>query len=362
MNIYDKFFNRNKELVLIFILLLVSVYLVTYGHINTHKQREGFFKGMPKIRVPRIPKIPIPKIPTPEELFRKALKGVVKPSVNKMKSEILNAANEVKSSAYKVQNQVNRVASKAQGVKNQSLDKLNGIVNEFRNFATRAINFLQNIGKYFADAMQSVINAIVSIGKQSTGILGSIMVSVKNMFESIGKNLVTSIVNPFMSVFLGLKNIFAGIFGVLMTIVEKIMSLTNCFPVYMFDGIKRMILFFYNTITPKFIKVIINFIVNYMIYPIMYLSYYAFLYVPFMIIEFFTGVNIEKGLSNATSKCMKFDIKKPVQQMEDGSKQLIPQFKSLNVDFKFDVSKQTRKINSTLNDAVKKLDPSRIKF
>ena len=267
-----------------------------------------------------------------------------------------------KSTAYKVNNQVNKVASKAQDVKNNSLDQLNGIINDFRNFAARAISFLQSIGKYFAEAMQSVINAITSIGKQSLAILTTIMNNVKKMFQNLGKGLVTAIINPFLSLFSGLKTIFAGIFGVLMTVVEKIMSLTNCFPIYLFDGIKRMVSFFYNAITPKFLKVIFSFIFNYMIYPMLYISYYIFLYIPLMIIEFFTGVNIEKGLRKSTSKCMKFDIKKPVQQMEDGSKKLIPQFKPLNVDFKVDISKQTRKINSTLNDAVKQLDPSNMKF
>lgn len=353
MNIYDKFFNKNKEFILFFILILLSIYLFTNDYWKT-ESKEGFFKGMPKIRFPRIP--------TPEELFKKALKGVVNPSVNKMKSDILKAVNEVKSTAYKVQNEITSVASKAQGVKNQSMNQLNSIINDITSFATRAINFLKNIGKYFAEAMQGIVNAIASIGKQTLGILASIMISVKNMFESLGKGLLNSIIKPFLSVFLGLKNIFAGIFGVLMTVVGKLLSLTNCFPVYIFDGIKRTSLFFYNAITPKFIKIIINFIVNYIVFPMLFVSYYVFLYIPLMIVEFFTGVNIEKGLNKSSSKCMKFDIKKPVQQMEDGSKQMIPQFKSMNVDFKFDVSKQTRKINSTLKDAVKKLDPSRIKF
>lgn len=354
MNIYDKFFNTNKEFILFFVLILLTIYLFTNHYISTNAPREGFFKGMPKIHIPRIP--------SPEELFKRALKKIVNPSVNKMKSDILKAVNEVKSTANTVQNEVTSVASKANGVKNDSMNQLNSIVNDIKSFATRAINFLKNIGIYFAEAMQGIVNAIASIGKQTLGILGSIMVSVKNMFESLGKGLVTSIIKPFLSVFLGIKNIFAGIFGLLMTVVEKLLSLTNCFPIYIFDGMKRTFLFFYNAITPKFIKIIISFIVNYMIYPIMYISYYVFLYVPFMIIEFLTGVHIGKGLSKSTSKCMKFDIKKPVQQMEDGSKQMIPQFKSMNVDFKFDVSKQTKKINSTLKDAVKKLDPSRIKF
>lgn len=363
MNIYDKIFDKNKEFILVFIVILLSIYIFTSNIFSqTVLPKEGF--KMPKIRVPkiRVPKIKFPRIPSPEELFRKALKSVVNPAVNKMKSEVLKAADNVKSAAYKVNDEANRVASKANGVKNQTVDKLNDVTNDIRGFAMRAINFLKNIGKYFANAMQAIVTAITSIGKQTLGILASIMKSVKNMFESLGKGLVTSIIKPFINVFMGLKSIFVGIFGVLMTVVEKIMSLTNCFPVYMFDGMKRMFLYFYNAITPSFIKIIIKFIYNYIIYPMMYVSYYVFLYVPLMIIEFFTGVNIENGLKKSTSKCMKFDIKKPVRKMEDGAKQLIPQFKPLNVNVKFDVSKQTRKINSTLKDAVKKLDPSRIKF
>ena len=258
MNIYDNIFNTNKEFILFFVVLLLTLYLSTNHYMNTKASKEGFFKGMPKIRIPRIP--------SPEELFKKALKKVVNPSVKKMKSEILNAANKVKSTAYKVQSGVNKVASKAQGVKTKSVDKLNSIVNDIRSFANRAINFLKNIGKYFAEAMQGIINVIAAIGKQTLGILGSIMVSVKNMFESIGKGLVTAIIKPFLTVFLGIKNIFSGIFGVLMTVVEKLLSLTNCFPIYMFDGMKRAFLFFYNAITPKFLKVIISFIINYIIY------------------------------------------------------------------------------------------------
>ena len=359
MNIYDNFFDNNKELILIFILSLIVVYIFTNTYINNQTIKEGFIKGLPKIR---LPKIRFPRIPSPEELFKKALKKIVRPAVYGMQKGILRAVDEVKSTAYRVQDGANKVASKANGIKNKTVGVFNSITNDMKNFAVRVSNFLANLGKYFADAMQTIVKAIVVIGKQSVNILKSILISVKNMFVSLGNGLVTGIIKPFLSVFLGIKNIFAGIFGVLITVVKKIFSIVDCYPIYMFNGMKKMFLYFYNAITPGFVKIFISLVINYIIYPIMYVSYYVFLYVPLLIIEFFTGVNFEKDIVNSTSKCMKFDIKKPVQQMEDGSKQLIPQFKPFNVDFKFNLSKQSRKINSTLKDAVKKLNPGRIKF
>ena len=187
MNIYDKIFEKNKEFILVFIVILLSIYIFTSNIFSqTVLPKEGF--KMPKIRAPkiRVPKIKFPRIPSPEELFRKALKSVVNPAVNKMKSEVLKAADNVKSAAYKVNDEANRVASKAM-VKNQTVDKLNDVTNDIRGFAMRAINFFKKYRKVFRKRNAGNSNRNNKYWKTNIRYFSIIMKSVKNMFESLGK-------------------------------------------------------------------------------------------------------------------------------------------------------------------------------
>ena len=52
MNIYDKIFDKNKEFILVFIVILLSIYIFTSNIFSqTVLPKEGF--KMPKIRVPK---------------------------------------------------------------------------------------------------------------------------------------------------------------------------------------------------------------------------------------------------------------------------------------------------------------------
>ena len=124
-----------------------------------------------------------------------------------------------------------------------------------------------------------------------------------------------------------------GLFGILRETAMKIITLPDCFGVYMFEGIKSSMKYFYGLWVPTFLRNFISYIYNYLLMPVFTLMYYVFLYIPFIIIKVVTGTDLNTYLTTKDSKCMKYNIKSYERKLKDASKQIIPKFKPVRITF-----------------------------
>jgi predicted PurR-regulated permease PerM len=98
---------------------------------------------------------------------------------------------------------------------------------------------------------------------------------IKDITRKIAKfgttfiSLITdAIVNPFLSLFAGLKTIFNQIFGIFIAIGDKIVSLPHCILFYITDSIFSTVTSVSNAILPRFITIFFGTIYSYMFQPV----------------------------------------------------------------------------------------------
>ena len=136
-----------------------------------------------------------------------------------------------------------------------------------------------------------------------------VTVKFESVFTQLGDIFYKGIINPMLTLFIGIGNIFEQIFNILKEISNKIISLPNCIGTYIIKETINIFDLLYNKIMPKFIKNIISFIYK-----------YTFIY----IFEFIGNVT---GYNKSVEKCYGFDISSEVDNINSNFKTIDNSFK-----------------------------------
>ena len=131
----------------------------------------------------------------------------------------------------------------------------------------------------------------------------------ESVFTQLGDIFYKGIINPMLTLFIGIGHIFEQIFNILKEISNKIISLPNCIGTYIIKETINIFDLLYNKIMPKFIKNIISFIYK-----------YTFIY----IFEFIGNVT---GYNKSVEKCYGFDISSEVDNINSNFKTIDNSFK-----------------------------------
>ena len=90
-----------------------------------------------------------------------------------------------------------------------------------------------------------------------------VVVKIKSIFTQLGDLFNDSIINPIITLFNNLGNIFIQIFGILQEIGNKIVSLPGCLLTYSITETLNTFFSFYRAIIPTFIRNIFSTIYKY---------------------------------------------------------------------------------------------------
>ena len=140
------------------------------------------------------------------------------------------------------------------------------------------------------------------------------MNTVTQKFESVfiqfGDIFNKGIIEPILTLFKGIGNIFEQIFNILIEISNKIISLPNCIGTYIMKESINTFNFAYNKIIPTFIRNILSFIYK-----------YTLMYV-FEFIGYITGYD------KSVQKCYGFNISSEVDNINSSLKTINTSFKN----------------------------------
>jgi hypothetical protein len=176
----------------------------------------------------------------------------------------------------------------------QAIDSVNDVKNDIKNIPNEIKGVEQRLTEFL------------------TKKLTSIFVDLGNMFKN-------GIIDPMLSLFNGIGNIFVQLFDIFKQIGSKIGSLPSCISTYMMKQSIDTMYLIYNKIVPDFFKNINSTVYDYT------LKY---------IFEFIGYIT---GYSDSVDKCYNFNISTNVDKMSDSLKDINSSFKK---DFgKLDFSK-----------------------
>lgn len=137
-------------------------------------------------------------------------------------------------------------------------------INEVKENAMERIKEVTKIARDAQNLAKEAQRGIKDIKTQITSITGKIA-KFGTTFISLIKE---AIVNPFLSLFKGLKSIFNQIFGIFEEIGDKIISLPHCVLFYVTDSVFNTITAISNAILPTFITNIFGTIYSYVFSPV----------------------------------------------------------------------------------------------
>jgi len=164
--------------------------------------------------------------------------------------------------------------------------------------------------------IQNIPNEIKGVEQRLTNILTD---KLKSIFVDLGNMFKNGIIDPMLSLFNGIGNIFVQLFDIFKQIGSKIGSLPSCISTYMMKQSIDTMYLIYNKIVPDFFKNINSTIYN-----------YTFKYI-------FDFIGYITGYSDSVDKCYNFNISTNVDKMSDSLKDINSSFKK---DFgKLDFSK-----------------------
>jgi len=175
----------------------------------------------------------------------KEVEGKAKKFAEEVEDKAKKFAEEVENKTMKsiqqVENQSKIIAKEVEKKAMKGIQEVTQSINKVRNIALKAQDLFVKLSK----EIYSLKDKIVKFGSG---------------FVSIMKD---AIVDPFMTLFLGLGKIFQQLFGILQEIGNKIVSLQGCAIFYISDSIYNTIVLISKTILPKFVTKIIGTIYDY---------------------------------------------------------------------------------------------------
>ena len=148
-------------------------------------------------------------------------------------------------------------------------------------------------------------------------IINLVTIKIRNVFIQLGDIFKNGIVNPILSVFTGIGQIFKQVFNILKEIANKIVSLPNCIFTYIIASTLDSFYFFYERITPEFLRNIFSSI------------YYYTLRYLFNFIGYITGYD------DNYNKCYGFNVSSEVDKITSNLENIQSSFINNFGDLKF---------------------------
>lgn len=168
--------------------------------------------------------------------------------------------------------------------------------------------------------VRTVGNGIKQIASVKNGLLGMIK-QIGDFFKKvimviprIGIVIYNGIIKPIGGFFVALGNTFVQIALILWKIIQKIISLPNCMPVYMYHGGKAAGNTMYKRIIPGPIRWIIS-----IMFMVITLPLYYFMILPLELVLNIFGSSIVKPFNDLfKTDCYNFNVKDNVKSMTGG--------------------------------------------
>jgi len=188
-----------------------------------------------------------------------------------------------------------------------SINNINNMFNDVKNITKVVGEVPEQINNIDKKLTQQVNNMGKEIEKNSINILTN---KLKSIFIQIGDIFNNGLINPMLSLFNGIGNIFVQIFNILNEIANKIVSLPNCILTYAIKEIINSFNYIYNKIIPKFLRDIFSFIYT-----------FTFRYI-------FEFIGYITGYTNSVEKCYGFNVSSQVDNINSNLKNINSSFKN----------------------------------
>ena len=246
------------------------------------------------------------------------------------KEGVVGKINDAIRDIRNVGNKINQIPGK--------IDNVGKGINNIPKVIGRDIRSLEKGTKQGTKAIDKAVNkGVKQIKKEGEKIVDEIDSALANFgktlklfftkkltrfFESIGKELNRTFVNPINELFKGVGKVFQYLNEILMMIINKIKLLPECVPYYASDGIWVGA----KTALPRWIIDILNFFNK------MWRVFLNFITPAFQLI----GIDVFAWESSIYRKCYKFDTKSKTRKMTSTMKESANKFKKDfgNLDFR----------------------------
>ena len=175
---------------------------------------------------------------------------------------------------------------------------------------------IQNVVNDGINTMTSGIqdNLVKEVNTMTTTVASNVNTTMVNKFGSvftqIGAILKKGIVDPILAFFTGIVQIFVQLFNIIKTVADKIASLPNCIPFYIFDATSSAIVGFFKNFLPGFIFDFFKNIYNWTL--------------GIFVNWFWNFV----GWDDAGQRCYNFSIDSEISKMDQVTKDIGNSFKS----------------------------------
>ena len=222
-------------------------------------------------------------------------------------NDIDNMFNDVKN----ITTVVGKVPQQITNIDNKLIEQVKVVEKNAENMIASQVRIAENKAEIIGGRIENRLNEQVTrlertIDDKTTqigqiiqqNVLVIFKEKIGNIFIQLGNIFKDGIVDPILEVFNGIGNIFTKVFNILKEIANKIISLPNCIFTYAIASTIDTIYFFYERITPKFLKNIFSSI-----------YYYTFRYV-FDFIGYITGYN------DSYNRCYEFNVSSEVDKIQ----------------------------------------------
>ena len=207
-----------------------------------------------------------------------------------------------------ITNVVGDIPNEINNINNKLTQQVNTVGNEIEKKTEQMGDEIEKKTQQMGDEIEKKTEQMgKEIEKNTMNILTQ---KFESVFTQLGDIFYKGIINPMLTLFIGIGHIFEQIFNILKEISNKIISLPNCIGTYIIKESINIFDLLYNKITPKFIRNIISFIYN-----------YTFIYV-------FNFIGNVTGYDNSVQKCYGFDISSEVDNINSNLKTIDTSFKN----------------------------------
>ena len=278
-------------LILFFILLLIR-YLTNPKTIETFNLGRAISRGVSKAT--------------------SSIKKGVESTADKARKAAEDAARKVREEAEAAIKLAQMTADVKSQIQNEINDKVGIIKDEIQNVVNDGINTMTS-------GIQD--NLVNQIDTMTTTVASNVNTTMVNKFGSvfaqIGSILKKGIVDPILAFFTGIVQIFVQLFNIIKTVADKIVSLPNCIPFYIFDATSSAIVGFFKNLLPSFMFDFFKNIYNWTL--------------GIFVNWFWNFV----GWDDADQRCYNFSIDSEISKMDQVTKDIGNSFKSGFGDINF---------------------------
>lgn len=245
--------------------------------------------------------------------------------VTKVGDEIVEVAEDIADIPPEVIDAVEKIANDIKDEVNERIDDIedgfNSAVDGVKRGVNVAVEKIEDTGKSvvneIADVMTDVFNAIKNFFVNTLGCL----------FTRLGLVLYYGIIKPIGQMFVGLGDVFIELYGILVMIVNKIISLPSCSTYYFTDSMGKALLAISKALVPAWLKDILRFIYNWIWIPFKKFVYWVLGWIIKgfnLLIGLIPGSNLSKvdpndpfGFKKAKKKCYAFPVQEYVDNMRE---------------------------------------------